>query len=126
MIAMCKSCIDSVQRLFAVAMWIPQLWTVDMELDLRFSLVVQFGRSIEDLLSVQVCTELDPITSGAINESSDLSADFVQALVDLIVDLQVFYTSLVAFQANIFPWSTDRQDWAPIPAAVSVSFDRCT
>jgi len=97
-----------------------------MEFDFCFSLVVQFGRPVEDLLSVQVCAEVDPIASGAIDKSSDLSADFVQARVDFVVDLQVFDASLVNFQANIFPRSTSCQDWTPIPATELVSFDRFT
>jgi hypothetical protein len=123
---MCKSRIDSVQRLLAVAMWIPQLWTADMEFDFRFPLVVQFGRSVENLLSVQVCAEFDPIASGAIDKCSDLSTDFVQARIDLIVNLQIFDASLISFQTNFFPRSTSRQDWSPIPATDFVSFDRFT
>lgn len=124
MLAVCESRIDSVQRLFAVAMWIPELRVADVELDFCFPLVIQFGRSIEDFLSVQVRAELDSVASSTINESSDLATDFAQARVDLIVNLQIFYTSLVGFQAYVFPRPTSGEDWAPIPAAESVSYDR--
>ena len=93
-----------------------------MKFDFCFSLVVQFGRSVEDLFPVQMCTELDPIASGAINKSSNFAADFTQPRNDLVVDLQVFYASFVGFQADVFPWSTGRQDWTPVPAAVAVSY----
>lgn len=124
MLAVCKSRIDSVQRLLTVAMWIPQLRVADMEFDFCFPLVIQFRRSIKYFLSIQVGAELDPIASGAINKGSDLSADFAKARVDLIINLQVLYTSLVGFQTDVLPRSTSCQNWTPVPATDCVSFDR--
>jgi hypothetical protein len=104
-------------------MRIPQLWIVDLELDLCFSVVVKIRRPMEDFLSIEARAEVDFVSSIAFDRRDDFAAHFRQACVHRVVDTQIFDASIVALQADFFPRPAGRQDWAPVPATTNISLN---
>ena len=109
---------DIVEGLIAVAMRIPQLRVVDVELNARFAILAHVRSPLEHVLATQLRAERDLLARAALHSRSDRPADLLEARGNIVIHPQILHPSLIRLQPYSLPRSASHQHRSPVPAVM--------